>query len=103
MPDIKEKAKTILREFKGDTYAFGSGVLDEAAGKFAAQLGKNAILVGPIDFEWFQPTKERILKSLDKAGVEVLDIVRSAKPNAPFVDVYRIHSHIVHKHPDVVL
>jgi len=28
MPDIKEKAKTILREFKGDTYAFGSGVLD---------------------------------------------------------------------------
>ncbi len=103
MPKIKEKAKAILREFKGDTYAFGSGVLDEAAGNFAAQLGKKAILVGPIDFEWFQPIKERILKSLDKAGVEVLGIAKSAKPNAPFVDVYRIHSHIVHRHPDVVV
>jgi len=103
MPEIKDKAKAILREFKGETYAFGSGVLDEATGKFAAQLGKKAILVGPIDFEWFQPTKERILKSLDEAGVEVLDIARSAGPNAPFVDVYRIHSHIVHKHPDVVV
>ena len=103
MLDIKEKAKAILREFKGDTYAFGGGVLDEAAGKFTAQLGKKAILVGPIDFEWFQPIKERILKSLDKAGVEVLDIVKSASPNAPFVDVYRIHSHIVHKHPEVVV
>jgi len=29
--------------------------------------------------------------------------VRSASPNAPFVDVYRIHSHIVHKKPDVIV
>jgi len=103
MADIKEKAKAILREFKGETYAFGRGVLDEAAGRFAAQLGKKAILIGPIDFEWFQPIKERILKSLDKAGVEVLETARSARPNAPFSDMYRIHSHIVHKHPDVLV
>jgi len=103
MPDIKEQASAILKEFKGDTYAFGSGVLDGATGKFAAELGKRAILVGPIDFEWYQPIKERILESLNQAGVNVVDIVRSAGPNAPFVDVYRIHSHIMHKNPDVVV
>ena len=103
MPDIKEQASAILKEFKGDTYAFGSGVLDGATGKFAAELGKRAILVGPIDFEWYQPIKDRLLESLNQAGVNVVDIVRSAGPNAPFVDVYRIHSHIMHKNPDVVV
>jgi alcohol dehydrogenase len=33
----------------------------------------------------------------------VVDIVKSAGPNAPFVDVYRIHSHIMHKKPDVLV
>lgn len=43
MSDLAERASAILKEFKGDTYAFDSGVLDEAAGKFAAELGKKAI------------------------------------------------------------
>ncbi len=103
MPDLKEQASAILMEFKGDTYAFGSGVLDEAPGKFAAELGNKAMLIGPIEFDWFQPHKVRILKSLEAAGVEVVDIVRSAAPNAPFVDVYRIHGHIMHKGPDVLV
>ncbi|MBW1997197.1 MAG: iron-containing alcohol dehydrogenase [Deltaproteobacteria bacterium] len=103
MTDLKERASAVLKEFKGDNYAFGSGVLDDAPGKFAAELGKKALFVGPIEFSWFQPIKERILKSLEKAGVELVDIARSAAPNAPFVDVYRIHSHIVHKKPDVLV
>jgi len=103
MSDLKEQASAILKEFKGDTYAFGSGVLDEAPGKFAAELGSKAMLIGPIEFAWFQPTRERILKSIEVAGVEVVDIVKSAAPNAPFVDVYRIHSHIMHKKPDILM
>jgi len=103
MQDLKERAEAILREFKGDTYAFGSGVLDNAAGTLTAQMGKKTMVVGPIQFEWFRPIKERILKSLGKAGVEVVDVARSASPNAPFVDVYRIHSHIMHKHPEVLV
>ena len=103
MSDLKERASALLREFKGEAYAFGSGVLDEAPGKFAAEFGKKAMFVGPIGFEWFQPVQERILKSMEKAGVEVVDIVRSAAPNAPFVDVYRIHSHVMHKNPDVLV
>jgi alcohol dehydrogenase len=103
MQNIKERAEAMLREFKGDTYAFGSGVLDEAVGALTAQMGKKAMVVGPIQFDWFQSIKERILKSLDKAGVEVVDVARSAAPNAPFMDVYRIHSHIMHKHPEVLV
>ena len=65
MSDLNESAAALLKEFKGNTYAFGSGILDEAPGKFAAELGKNAMFVGPIDEEWFQPIKDRILKSLE--------------------------------------
>ncbi len=103
MSDLREQASTILKEFKGDNYAFGSGVLDEAPGKFAAQLGSKAMLIGPIEFDWFGPIKDRILKSIEAAGLEVVDLVRSAAPNAPFMDVYRIHSHIMHKNPDVLV
>ena len=103
MSKIEERASAILKEFKGDTYAFGSGVLDEAPGKFATELGKKAIFIGPIESEWFQPILERIRKSLEKTGVEVVDVVKSAAPNAPLVDVYRIQSHILHKKPDVLV
>jgi alcohol dehydrogenase class IV len=103
MSDLKEKASAILKEFKGETYAFGSGVLDEAPGRFASEFGKKALFVGPIEFDWFKQTQKRIFESLNRKGVEVIDVARSAGPNAPFVDVYRIHSHIMHKKPDVVV
>ncbi len=103
MSELVDRASAILKEFKGDTYAFGSGILPEVAGKFTAELGKKAMFVGPLNFEWFQPIKETIFKSLKDAGVEIIDVVQSAGPNAPFVDVYRIHSHIMHKKPDVLV
>ena len=103
MTDLIAQATAILKEFKENKYAFGSGVLDESAVKFTAELGKKAIFVGPVSLYWFKPVQKRILVSLEKAGIEVVDIVKSAAPNAPFVDVYRIHSHIVHKKPDVIV
>jgi len=103
MADLKEKASIILKEFKGESYAFGSGILDDAPGKFVSKLGKKALFVGPVDFEWYAPIKNRIFQSLEKSGVEIIDVARSAGPNAPFVDVYRIHSHIMHKKPDVMV
>ncbi len=103
MTNTKERASELLKEFKGDAYAFGAGVLDKAAGKFTAKFGKKAMFVGPMEFEWFQPIKDRILKSLDGAGVEVVDVAKSAAPNAPFVDVYRLHSHVMHKKPEVLV
>lgn len=108
MADAISRAKAILKEFKGDTYAFGFDVLDQI-GPFAAALaerrgtGKKAMFVGPLQFEWFSPYKERALRYLADAGLETVDVVQGAAPNAPFVDVYRIHSHIMHKRPDVLI
>jgi len=103
MSELRDRASALLKEFKGETYAFGSGVLEKAPGRFAAEFGKRALFVGPLEFEWFRPIRERILASLEKAGVDAVEEVRSAGPNAPFVDVYRIHSHIMHKKPDVLV
>ncbi|MHC5076844.1 MAG: iron-containing alcohol dehydrogenase, partial [Planctomycetota bacterium] len=63
MSEIEERASEMLKEFKGNAYAFGSGVLDDAPGQFAAELGKKAIFIGRTESEWFQPIQERILKS----------------------------------------
>jgi alcohol dehydrogenase len=103
MSTIEERASAMLKEFKGNAYAFGSGVLDDAPGKFAAELGKKAIFIGRIESEWFQSIQARILKSLEKSGVEVVDVVKSAAPNAPLEDVYRVQSDIMQKKPDVLV
>jgi len=108
MADAISRAKAILGDFKGDTYAFGFDVLVRI-GSFAATLadrpgaGKRIMFVGPLQFEWFTPYKDKALSYLTKAGLEIVDVVQGAGPNAPFVDVYRIHSHIMHKRPDVLV
>jgi len=102
MADTVARAEAILKEFKGDNYAFGVGVLDKI-GPFTASLAKKALFVGPINFDWFEPFKTKVLQALEKAGVEVVGLCTSAGPNAPFVDVYRIHSHIMHKKPEAVV
>ncbi len=108
MADAVARAKAMLKGFKGDTYAFGFDVLDRI-GPFAAALadrsgtGKNAMFVGPVQSGWFSPYKDRVLDYLTDAGLKIVDVVQGAAPNAPFVDVYRIHSHIMHKKPDVIV
>ncbi len=103
MSALKERAFALLKEFKKEKYAFGSGVLDEATGRFAAEFGKKALFVGPLSSGWFSPIRGRIVASLKKAGVEVVEEVPSAAPNAPIEDVYRIHSRIVAGKPDVLV
>ena len=103
MTDLISQASSLLKEFKGCRYTFGSGVLPQAAGRATVELGRRALLIGPFDQKWFEPVQETIRSSLIDAGVEVVGRVRSAGPNAPFVDVYRIHSHIMHKRPEVIV
>ena len=103
MSALKKQATHMLKEFKGENYAFGSGVLDDAPGKFAAGFGRRALFVGPLASRWFSPIRERILASLKRAGVDVVEEVQSAAPNAPVEDVYRIYSRIAEKKPDVLV
>lgn len=101
--EIIARAEGLLKAFKGESYAFGLDILDQVAGPCAAGLGKKVMFVGPIDQAWFAPLQQRMVQSLEGAGLEIVDMVASAAPNAPFVDVYRIHSHIMHKQPDVIM
>ena len=103
MSELEERAGALLREFKGKSYAFGSGVLDSAPGDFAAGFGRRALLVGSVRSGWFRPARERIVRSLEAAGVEVVEAVESAAPNTPFEDVYRIRGRIAETAPDVVV
>ena len=40
----REKTETLLREFKGDTYAFGSNAL-QRVGDYTAALGKRVAVI----------------------------------------------------------
>jgi len=104
MLSLQEQATRMLKQFKGENYAFGSsGVLDDAPGRYAAELGRKALFVGPLSAPWFSTIRERILASLKEAGVQVLEEVPSAAPNAPVEDVYRIYRRIAELKPDVVV
>ena len=102
MEKLQERARQFLAEFKGDRYASGMDVLDRV-GPMAAQLGRRALVAGPIHERWFKPTLDRALASLKASGVEVARLVRGAAPNAPREDVYRLEGHLLHTRAEVVV
>ena len=103
MSNLIEMASNILKRFKKDSYAFGNCVLDDSVGKYAARLGKKAMFVGRFTSPWFDPIKRRIISSLEQSNVTIVDMAKSVPPNAPVADVYRLHSHIVHKKPELIV
>ncbi|NMB13027.1 MAG: iron-containing alcohol dehydrogenase [Firmicutes bacterium] len=99
----KRKAGEILRQFRGDSYTFGLGVLDKV-GEYAADLGKTAMVIAnPAD--WLKPTVDRVLSALKKQGVKLAPdyIVPDAAPNAPREDVFRLETYILHFQPEVII
>jgi alcohol dehydrogenase len=102
MEQAEIRARELLTLFKGEDYIFGSGVLDRLGGQ-VAPLGKRVLLVGRFKSSWFQPIGDRVSEILEQAGVNIVGTCQGAAPNAPFEDVYRIHSHIVHTRPEAVV
>lgn len=102
MKELQEKARQFLAEFKGDRYAYGMGALDRV-GSLTAELGRRALVAGPVGSAWFRPTLDQALASLEASGVEVVRQVRGAAPNAPREDVYRLQGHLLHTRADVVV
>jgi alcohol dehydrogenase len=97
-----DKARTILTAWKGDDYAFGTGVLDKT-GAYAKSFGGKALLVvADLGADWVQPLYDTVAKSLDDAGVSYVPIL-GAGPNAPREDVYRIANEISKNNPDSVV
>lgn len=101
--DLKRSAREYLVRFKGDTYAFGVGIMDEV-GRFAAEYGTTAMLVAS-ESDYVKPIVDKVMESLKQHGVALVPqrIVPNAAPNAPREDVYRIESYILHFNPDVIV
>lgn len=95
------KARGLIREFKGDRYLYGAGVLSQVGG-VAAALGKQAALVRDT-FPGSDSFAHTIGSSLEDAGVALAGEVQGPGPNAPRDDLFRIRDELRAIDPDVLI
>jgi len=83
-----EKARELLKKFKGEKYIFGPGILDKI-GNIAFKLGKTTVI-----FRGTFPGSDnyvlKIIDSLKRSGTIILATDTGARPNAPREDLLRI-------------
>ncbi len=100
--NLKEKAKELLYDFKGDEYALGVGILDEV-GEYAKEYGDNALIIS--NDTYLETAVRDIQKSLKESKIKMAGnrIFRGADPNAPREDVYRLAGYIQTFEPDCII
>lgn len=98
----KQQAYEILKEWKGDDYVFGLGVMDQL-GKLVQRFGRRALVVA--SGRHSGALIQIGLESMKEAGVEQVPAycVPGARPNTPREDVYRLESYLLHYQPDCVV
>jgi alcohol dehydrogenase class IV len=96
-----EQAQALLREFKGDRYLHGIGVLSQV-GDVTVKLGKRAALVRDV-FPGADTYVGTIKDSLAAAGVGLLGEIEGARPNAPREDLARITEELTELDPEVIV
>jgi len=102
MKESIEKAKKILKGWKGENYTLGEGVLD-ATGNYARKYGKRAALVvTELGQAWIEKPVEQVKASLKSNGV-TFELINGARPNAPREDVYRISHQVARSGADVIV
>ena len=94
-------ARTLLRDFKGDAYTYGLGVMPQV-GKIAATLGRRAAFIG-CKFPGCDCYMDEIREGLARAGVTLAGEADGAAPNAPREDLARIHAFLVDTNPDLIV
>jgi alcohol dehydrogenase len=99
--DYRSEVERLLKEFKGEKYLYGRGVLSDI-GQMAAKGGSKAVFVKD-SFPGSEGFHEQIRSSLKDAGVKVVAEVEGAGPNAPQEDLYRIAEEITKADPDVLV
>jgi alcohol dehydrogenase class IV len=96
-----DRARGLIRAFKGDRYRFGAGVLQEC-GLAAASAGTNALLVRDA-FPGSERFHAVIRRSLEESGVHVAGETDGALPNCPREDLMRITDTFRSTKPDVIV
>ncbi len=95
------KARELLRQFKGDRYLYGVGVLDDL-GAATAALGGRAALVAD-SFPGSDNFVAQIKDSLAASDVQLAGKVAGAGPNAPREDLARITEQLKELQPEVIV
>ena len=102
MKELMEKARKILVEWKGNSYAFGDGALKKV-GVFAKPLGRKALLaVADLGQQWVEPPRKEVVNSLKEQGVAFQTILGAA-PDAPREDLYRIALQLSRSKADLII
>jgi alcohol dehydrogenase len=101
MNKLKERARELIDEFKGNDYIYGIGCLDKA-GELALPLGRKILFItnlhqrSPDDYR-------KIFDSLTRSGLKIRGPFPSARPNSPREDILRLKEEILKTKPDAVL
>jgi alcohol dehydrogenase len=101
MNGLKEKARTLVDEFKGESYIYGIDCLDRI-GALSAPLGTKVLLISNLQRR-DPDSYKNIFESLVDSGLEIAGPFASAQPNSPKEDVSRIKQVILREKPDFVL
>jgi alcohol dehydrogenase class IV len=96
----KEKATSLLQDWKGDSYIFGLDVLDNI-GNIVSHLGDDVLLFGSSS-PWAEKPMDIIIESLEGENISVKKIL-GARPNCPREDLYRMALQLAYHDPDFVI
>ncbi len=95
------KAVELLREFKGESYAFGDDALART-GALAAPLGDHAGIIRP-SHAGSDAIVAAVKSSLQQYGVEIIGTLQGVRPNAPRTDLARLAAELTDLNPNVVI
>jgi alcohol dehydrogenase len=96
-----EKARSLLHEFKGNSYLFGTDVLPKV-GPVVAATGKKAALVRG-SFGGSDDYVAIIRNSLTESAVNLVAEIKGARPNCPREDLFRIAGSLRENEFDVLI
>jgi alcohol dehydrogenase len=82
---LQQRATSLLKEFKGDRYAFGPTALDRAVG-YLAEFGPNVVVFAGKTAR-SQGLLDQVARAVHSAGKVVAAVFDAARPNAPIEDV----------------
>ncbi|MCK4375264.1 MAG: iron-containing alcohol dehydrogenase, partial [Candidatus Brocadiae bacterium] len=101
MQELKARARELLGQFKGDTYAFGPGAIARA-GELASRIGSEFLLVRGRSCLG-NGMLEGLKDSFDCAGLTIRAECLGAAPNSPIEDVERVRDRILAVQPQAVV
>lgn len=100
--NLKEKARDLLYDFKGDDYALGVGILNKV-GEYAKEYGDNVLLIS--NDTYLETAVKEVQKSLKKNKIKIAGnrVLPGSDSNAPREDVYRLAGYIHTFEPDCIV